>query len=114
MATSTKNLYINQGATFSTNVQYTDYFKNPISLAGYNAYSQIRTSYTSANAYANLNVSIYDSANGNITLSLDAANTALLNGGRYLYDVVANNSNTYIRIIEGIMTVNPGITKYPL
>jgi hypothetical protein len=114
MATPTKNLYINQGATFSTNVQYTDYFKNPISLTGYNAYSQIRTSYTSANAYANLNVSIYDSANGNITLSLDAANTALLNGGRYLYDVVANNSNTYIRIIEGIMTVNPGITNYPL
>lgn len=110
MVTPTKNLYINQGATFSTNVQYTDYFRNPISLAGYNAYSQIRTSYNTANAYANLNVSIYDLSNGNITLSLDASNTKLLKGGRYLYDIVANNGNNYIRIIEGIMTVNPGIT----
>ena len=110
MVTPTKNLYINQGATFSTNVQYTDYFRNPISLAGYNAYSQIRTSYNTANDYANLNVSIYDLANGNITLSLDASNTKLLKGGRYLYDIVANNGNNYIRIIEGIMTVNPGIT----
>ena len=112
MAT-TKNLYIDQGATFSTNVQYLDIYKTPISLSGYTANCQIRKSYSSANAYANLNAVIYDSSRGNITISLDYGTTANLTAGRYLYDITATNINTnsVVRVIEGIMTVNPSITR---
>jgi hypothetical protein len=33
-----------------------------------------------------------------------------LKSGRYLYDMLATSGNTVIRIIEGIVTVNPGVT----
>ena len=49
MAT-TKNLVIDQGATFSANIQFLDNIKNPISLAGYSVRSKMRTSYDAANA----------------------------------------------------------------
>ena len=109
----TKNLYIDQGTTFSTNVQYIDIYKNPISLTGYIANCQIRKSYSSANAAATLNAVIYDEINGNITISLDYETTANLSAGRYLYDLTATNTNTNstVRVIEGIMTVNPSITR---
>lgn len=109
----TKNLYIDQGATFSTNVQYIDIYKNPISLTGYIANCQIRKSYNSANAAATLNAVIYDEIHGNITISLDYETTSNLSAGRYLYDVTATNTNTNstVRVIEGIMTVNPSITR---
>jgi hypothetical protein len=112
MAT-TKNLYIDQGATFSTNVQYIDIYKNPIPLTGYTANCQIRKSYGSANAAAILNTVIYDQTRGNITISLDYGTTANLTAGRYLYDVTATNTNTnsIVRVIEGIMTVNPSVTR---
>ena len=108
----TKNIHIDQGATYSTNVQYLDYYKRPIPLCGFTASSQLRTSYVAANAYANLNVTIFDAPNGNINVAMCAANSALLAGGRYYYDLVANNSNTNIvfRVVEGIATVNPWIT----
>jgi len=109
----TKNLYIDQGATFSTNVQYIDIYKTPISLSGYTANCQIRKSYSSANAYANLNTVIYDATNGNITISLNSTSSANLAAGRYLYDITATNPNTssVVRVLEGIITVNPGITR---
>ena len=108
MATN-KNLVIDQGATFSANVQFLDTNKNPISLAGYNVRSKIRTSYDAANA-AVLIASVTDAANGNVNLFLQSANTSLLPQGRYVYDVEAYAGNTVIRIVEGAITVSPGVS----
>lgn len=112
MAT-TKNLYIDQGASFSTNVQYLTIYKNPIDLTGYTANCEMRKSYDSTNASAVFNTTIYDANNGNITISLDYETTSNLTAGRYLYDITATNTNTnsVVRVLEGIITVNPGITR---
>ena len=79
-----KNLVLEQGATFSANIQYLNSNKRPISLAGYNVRSKMRTSYDAANAATFVTV-ITDAANGNINLSLTALDTGSLNYGRYVY-----------------------------
>jgi hypothetical protein len=108
MATN-KNLVIEQGTTFSANIQFLDTNKNPISLAGYSVRSKMRTSYDAANA-AVLIASVSDAANGNVNLFLQSANTSLLPQGRYVYDVEAYTGNTVIRIVEGSITVSPGVS----
>jgi len=105
----TKNLVIDQGATFYANIQYQDTNKNPISLSGYNVRSKMRTSYDSPNA-AILTATITNASTGNISLYLDASNTSLLHYGRYVYDVEAYSGNSVIRIQEGSITVTPGVS----
>lgn len=108
MATN-KNLVIDQGATFSANIQFLDTNKNPISLAGYSVRSKMRTSYDAANA-ATLIATVTNASTGNVNLYLDFANTSLLPQGRYVYDVEGYNANTVVKIVEGTISVNPGVS----
>jgi hypothetical protein len=109
MAT-TKNLVIDQGATFSANIQFLDNNKNPISLTGYSARSQMRRSYSSANA-TTFTANITNATTGNVSISLTSSQTANLIAGRYIYEIEANIADTIVRIVEGIVTVNPGVTR---
>lgn len=107
-------LYMDQGATFSNIISITDDLTNAeIDIAGFTVTSQMRRSYYSANATANLTCSISNTVKGQVTLSLTADQTANIKAGRYLFDVNLriNASNTVIRLLEGIITVTPRITK---
>lgn len=107
-------LYMDQGATFSNIITITDDLTNAeIDIAGYTITSQMRRSYYSANATANLTCTISNVVTGQVTLSLTAGQTANIKAGRYLFDVNLrmNSSNTVIRLLEGIITVTPRITK---
>ena len=108
MAT-TKNLEIDQGASFVTYHQYLDNDKIPISLANHTVASQMRRSFFSANATV-ITASIVDAANGNIQLSLNSANTSNLVSGRYVYDVAVTSNVSTTRVLEGLITVNPRVT----
>ena len=102
---------IEQGATFSTTVNVEDAYYNPINLTGYSASSQMRKSYYSSSA-ANITASVTGTSNGEITLSMTAANTSILTPGRYVYDLIINNgANTVTRVVEGIATVLPSVTR---
>jgi hypothetical protein len=47
-----------------------------------------------------------------VFFTLNAATTANIKAGRYLFDVKqVDNVNTTTRLIEGIITVNPQVTK---
>jgi hypothetical protein len=108
-----KNLVLEQGATFSANIQYLNNNKVPISLVGYNVRSKMRTSYNAANAAAFVAV-ITNGATGNINLSLTAANTAALEYGRYVYDVEAYIGQELLRVVEGTVDVTPGVSGMDL
>lgn len=104
-------LNIEQYATFSTTVNVEDTAGDAINLFGYSASSQIRKSYYSSSAN-NFTASITGIANGEITLSMTAANTANMSPGRYLYDlVITSPTGVKTRVIEGIVTVLPGVTQ---
>jgi hypothetical protein len=79
---------------------------------GYAFSSQIRKSYYSSNATANLKVVITDAANGNTLITLDAANTSNIWPGKYVYDVkMKDSADTITRVVEGIITITPGVTR---
>jgi len=104
------NLIIDQGTDYSTSINLTDADGNVINLSGYTANSQIRKTYSSSNSVA-FTTSL-DAANGVITLSLTDSQTANLVAGRYVYDVIVNATNSVTsRILEGIVTVTPRVTR---
>lgn len=105
-------LTIDQGANLSSTIDLTNDDNTPIDLANTTFTSQIRKSYYSTNPTANITVTVEDAANGRVRLTLDAANTANIKAGRYLYDLkMVNEANTHIRVIEGIVTITPQVTR---
>jgi len=104
------NLVIEQGANFTATVAFTDAYGSAQSLAGYTANCQMRKSYNSSNTVI-FTANISDAANGEITISLSATKTASIKYGRYVYDLKVSNATQSLRIIEGVATVLPEVSK---
>lgn len=106
-------LYMDQGADFNYVINLSDDLTNAnINVSGYTVRSQMRRSYYSANASANLVCTITDAPTGEITISLPASNTSNLKAGRYIFDVKTTDTlNVESRVLEGIITVTPAATK---
>lgn len=108
MAT-TANLVIDQGATFTTTINLTNDDGSEKDLTDYTVSSQIRKSYYTS-TYTAFSTSKVDLA-GEITLSLTATQTSALKAGRYVYDLEITSSEETVRVIEGIVTVTPEVTR---
>jgi hypothetical protein len=104
------NLVIDQGATFLVELDLKDENGDILVLSGYTANSQIRKWYTSSNATASFTTSI-NAESGAVSLSLSANQTSSLTSGRYVYDVEIQNGSSVTRIVEGIVTVTPQVTR---
>jgi hypothetical protein len=104
-------LLIEQGATFSTVVNVVDSAGAAVNLFGYSASSQMRKSYY-ATSFTIITSTITGNANGEITLSMTAANTANLTPGRSVFDLlITSPTSVKTRVIEGIVVVSPGVTQ---
>ena len=102
------NLIVDQGSTFSTTIYLNDSNGEPLITTGYSARSEIRKHYTSSNSVT-VNTAI---SNGQLVLSLTNIQTANIEAGRYVYDVeLIDASNNVTRVVEGIVTVTPEVTK---
>jgi hypothetical protein len=103
------NLIVDQGADFIYNVYLIDQNGDPFDVTGYSANSQLRKTFTST-TYSTMNVAV-GNTNGLISLTMNAAVTANLTNSRYVYDLELTANNTTSRILEGIVTVNPQVTR---
>ena len=104
-------IYVEQNAEFSTTINLKDSQGDVINLSGYSASSQMRKSYYSTSA-TSFNVSVSNTATGEITVAMTSANTANLNPGRYMYDVIITSPQSQVtRVVEGIVNVLAGVTK---
>ena len=104
-------MLIEQGATFSTVVNVVDSAGAAVNLSGYSASSQMRKSYY-ATSYTIITPTITGNANGEITLSMTAANTANLTPGRMLHDLlITSPAGIKTRVIEGIAVIMPSVTR---
>lgn len=114
MASKT-HLVMDQGTTFSTDLNLKDDNGDPINLTGYYANSVMKKWYTSSNSF--VFAASIDVNNGIITLSMNAATTSSITPGRYVYDVDVTEASTNVvsRVVEGIITVTPAATaiSYP-
>lgn len=105
-------LYIEQGSDFESTLVLEDDITNLYqNVSGYTVTGSLRRSLLSPNTSGNLTCSITDSSNGEITISMTAANTANLRAGTHLFDVKTYSGGKYSRLIEGIIIVTPSITK---
>ena len=103
------NLIVDQGANFVYNVYLIDVNGDPFDITDYTANAQIRKTYTST-TYNTLDVTLGGNT-GLITMSMNAATTANLTNSRYVYDLQLHSNNITSRILEGIVTVNPEVTR---
>lgn len=105
------NLTIIQGTTFSSDVTVTDSAGDIFSLTDHSSYAQLSKGFDNNHTRVSFTTSNNDTT-GVITLSLTSQQTAALDEGRYVYDVViVNASSTVTRVIEGIATVFPRVSE---
>ena len=108
---SISNIFIDQGATFTTTVTVTDSNGDAVNLSGYSVAAQIRKTFLSSSATA-FTASISNASSGEITILLTDTQTTALEAGRFVYDVLITASGgTKTRVVEGQVTVNPSVTR---
>tara|TARA_B100001113_G_scaffold315525_1_gene281802 strand:- start:1626 stop:1955 length:330 start_codon:yes stop_codon:yes gene_type:complete len=104
------NIVIDQGTDFETSVNLTDATGAQLDMTGMTAAAQIRKHHTSSNSTA-FGTSLANTT-GTLTLTLNNSVTSSLTAGRYVYDVELTDSSSKIsRILEGIVTVTPEVTR---
>jgi hypothetical protein len=105
------NIIIDQGTDFTSTITVEDE-DGVTDLTGYTANGHIRKHYTSSTAVPFTCTFGTPRTNGKLTLSLDRITTGNMEAGRYVYDVeLTSNANTVTRLVEGIVTVTPEVTR---
>lgn len=105
------NITIDQGSDFTATVTVTDEEGTAVNLTDYTARGMMRKS-PSTSTYHSFTVTVSDAASGEITLVMNNTTTTAITAGRYLYDVeIVSSGGTVTRVVEGIATVTPEITK---
>ena len=109
---SISNLFVDSGSDYSNIITVASSTGTALDLTSYTVKSQLRKSYGSSTAYA-FTASVYDATAGKIRLQLAADASSAIPEGRYLYDIEITNTGTSAktRVLEGIVTVTPEITK---
>lgn len=106
------NISIDQGSDFSAEIVVNDATGNVAILTGYTGAGQIRKTYTSS-TFTAFGVTVTGAAQGVLTITLSNAVTNAMKAGRYVYDVEITQTSTgeKTRVVEGQLTVNPGVTQ---
>lgn len=108
-----RHLVIDQGSSFKTDVTLSDAYGSPLNLTGYTARGQLRKSYGS-NTFTEFTITLIQPlTRGEISIALSKTQTSALRPGRYVYDIEIEETETGIvtRILEGIITVTPEVTR---
>jgi hypothetical protein len=113
MNCQTYDLTIYQGANWFQELEYEE-DGEPVDIENYTARMQVKKSYNLPVEIelttANSRIAIVDV--NKIQLTLSNTLTAGLGAGRYLYDIeLVNNTNEVERILRGVFTVSPEVTK---
>lgn len=104
-------LYIDAGATFNDTITIAD----DVTSANLNLFSysvetiKLKRAPSSANASGNISAAIIDGPNGQIQMTMTAANTSLMKPGRYIYSVFISDGATVSKIMEGTVFVSPKV-----
>lgn len=101
------NIYIDQGTDFRISLELFDGDDDDLVISTFSFFADMRKMYSSARA-AEFTV---EKNENDITLVLDAEQTALLKPGKYEYDVLMRKSSGELsKIVEGLAIVIPTIT----
>jgi hypothetical protein len=105
-----QNLYIDQGTTFSLVITVSDQNGDVKDLTEYTVRGQLRKSYYTSTS-VNFTATASTPLEGEITISLTATQSSALKAGRYVYDIEIESDEETLRVLEGIVVVNPEVTR---
>jgi hypothetical protein len=109
----TAYLDIDQGSDFTAEFQLENDDGSLMNLTGFQAYSQFRKSYQATTGFT-FTAQVTNPTQGKILLTLPGTTSSTIKPGRYLYDVeIISSTAVKTRVVEGILTINPEITKIP-
>lgn len=105
------NLTIDQGTTFTANIDCTASDGNVLILTGYTVAGQLRKTYDSA-TFTAFTAIVANASTGRISISLTSVQTGALNAGRYVYDVeITDSAGIITRVVEGQVEITAGVTR---
>ncbi len=106
----TAHFMLDQGTDFLASIQLKNRENLPYNLTGHTLRSQLRKTY-STESYIEFSTT-HTNADGIIFLALNHIQTDTLEPGKYAFDVeLTTPDNIVVRILEGIVTVTPSITR---
>jgi hypothetical protein len=105
-----QNIYIDQGTTFSLSLAVNDQSGDLKDLTGYTVAAQMRKSYYTTTS-TNFTATVSLPEDGEVTISLTAVQTSAIKAGRYVYDIEITGDGETLRVLEGIVVINPEVTK---
>ena len=110
------NLNIDAAADYQSTVTVSslasDGTETAFDLTNYTASASLRKNYASSSK-TDFTCNIDSPAsNGNVTIILTDTQTAALDRGRYVWDmIITSPGGTITRVVEGVVTVNPSVTR---
>jgi hypothetical protein len=106
------DLTIEQGATFSRTITIKDASNVAVDISTDTFEGQVRKRHQSGTVEANFSFTITDGANGEVTATISATDTAAMDTGEFVYDIEWTNTGTnVVRLLEGTATVTPEVTR---
>ena len=108
-----QTLELEQGTDFTINLTLNDVNGIPYDLTNYSIKSQFKKSYYSTTS-TDFTIVVNSPVGGTISLNLNSATSANVAPGKYVYDVLLNNThdNTKSRILEGVLNVTPAVSHF--
>jgi tetrahydromethanopterin S-methyltransferase subunit H len=109
-----QDLFLEQGTTFTTQLNLSDDTGVPYNLSGFTIKSQARSSYYSSNVAINFTANIINANTGTVQLFANSAVTSNVSSVQKLvYDVIITevDTGTVTRILEGQIFVSPSVTR---
>lgn len=108
-----RDIVIEKGSYFEMIVEVFDQDDNPIDYTGFDSIAQFRKNIESNNAVTfDTSIDI-----NNITVSLSANSSIDVEPGKYMYDVLVrdiSDPSVVDKVIEGVCTVNPTASQWPI
>lgn len=105
------DIFIDQGATYITEIVIADVVRGNISLDGATVYGQIRKYYGASMAVDFL-CEIIDTEAGIVRLTLTSDQTRVMRAGRYVYDIfIEDADDKTTRVLEGQVDVTPAVSQ---
>lgn len=106
-----QDLTITRGDTETLVVTITSDGTTPINITGRTYRAQIRSAQDATTIKASFTCVVTDAANGQVTATLSATNSAALSSGIYYWDFEENASGVVSTILAGNVTVIADVTR---
>ena len=108
---SISNIFIDQGATFTTTLTINDSTGSALDLTNFTARSHIRATKEST-SYVPFTMTFPDRSAGKVTMTLTSDASSGMSAGQYVYDLeIESATGVVTRLIEGKVTLNREITR---